>query len=159
MSKLWTGVSIFIWCILSLGCASTSKVESPGLGDAVSPSPEESIASEAPRQSYLLVALAGKGLHPESARRVMRRLRDYLTGTGRQVILDQDFQLSEREKEERSQSYEKFSQAPNSREREKVKGWMTGVGAERLVICKVEEYRQYWNKDKKVNRIGLILCA
>jgi len=105
---------------------------------------------------YLLVALAGEGLHRESALRVTRLLRDRLTREGQRVTLDLDYGLNRIRQEEFVRLFDEHFHTPGPDTWRQAVPWCEQMGANRMVICKVAEYRQYWQDDRLFKRIVLL---
>jgi hypothetical protein len=105
---------------------------------------------------YLLVALAGEGLLRESALRVPRRLRARRPRAGQRGTLDLDYGLNRIRQEEFVQSFDEHFHTPSPDTWRQAVPWCEQMGANRMVICKVAEYRQYWQDNRQIKRISFL---
>lgn len=148
----------FVLCLMAgtlfCGCGGV-KLRTPWeLKAAAAPEVVEATASLS-IDHYLLVGLAGEGLHRETALRITRLLRDRLTRDGHRVTLDSDYGLNRIRQEEFVRLFDEHFHTPSPDSWRQTIPWSERMSARRVVICKVVEYRQFWQDERQTKRITL----
>lgn len=102
---------------------------------------------------YLVVALAGEGVHVETAERLTRRVRERFAQDNRRVTLSEELVQNPQMSRELAEDFDVLFYQDIERSWNRVQKWTDPIGVDKVLLCRVVGFEETWQRGQKVKRI------